>query len=157
MEQIHQKYVLVETIISAVINAVVSALFVWIVFHGLKNVVMWGPNGLAFDLVPTTFMITLMTCIALTLVTRKRMRKGIVPHLSGPRVFQLPKNAILRGLTMAVVATVLLVPATVGILIAANAAPMAYGHVMIYKIVYGALLGLVVTPVILINALKDMP
>ena len=55
-----------ETMISTVPNALVSAAFVWLLFAGQATVSLWGISGLAFDLVPTTFMLTLMTTIGLT-------------------------------------------------------------------------------------------
>jgi hypothetical protein len=43
---------------------------VWLVFGSVDRIGLWGASGLAADLVPTTFMITMMMTFGLTRFTR---------------------------------------------------------------------------------------
>jgi hypothetical protein len=154
MEPVHVRYVRIETGISIVLNAVVGAVFVRLMFGGRSTVGLWGTDGLAFDLLPTVFMITLMTTIALTLITRARVRKGAVPPMTdmGPR---LPRPAPVRALLLAGAAALAIVPVSVLALWAVWTGPWSYGAVMAFKIAFSALVGLLVTPPILRAALRD--
>lgn len=149
-----KRYIVRETLVGIILNIVVSAIFVWLMFHGLPRIGLWGMEGLAFDLVPTTFMITLMTTIALTFITRGRMRAGVVAPMRsiGPALHGFPP---LRGLILGLLFTIALVPPIIGVLAFLWRRDWSYGEVMGFKIVYGASLGAVVTPVVLRLALAD--
>lgn len=153
------RYVRAETVASVVINAAVSAAFVWLIFRGMAVIPLWGSRGLAVDLIPTTFMITLMSTIASTLITRGRLRRSQAPQLAradaGSIARALPRNLLLRALTLALGATLVLVPLTVAGLILFGIESAAYGNVMLFKIGYGAVLALIVTPAIVRRALLD--
>lgn len=151
----HKRYVRTETFFSIVLNMAVSALFVWIVFRGQSEIGLWGMNGLAFDLVPTTFMITLMTTIALTLITRKRVRNNKVAAITSPSLRGVPRFFLLRALLFAIVATAVLVPAMTGLLHLMQVTPVSYSWAMVFKLIYGGLLAVLITPLILIAALRD--
>lgn len=153
MSPVHARYIRIETIVAMVLNAVVGALFVWLMFGGRSMIGLWGQDGLAFDLLPTVFMITLMTCIALTLITRARMRKGAVPPMTGPS--RSPHLLPLRAVLFALTAVVVIVPASVLLLWAVWTGPWSFGAVMAFKIAFSVLLGLIVTPPILRAALRD--
>ena len=148
-----QRFLGVQLAVSAVLNALISALFVWLVFRGTDRIMLWGSTGLAADLVPTTFMITLMSTIALTLATRGAVRAG---RLEGRRSrWRLPRNPFLRGLLFAAAATILLVPLTTLALWAIWSGDWSYDKVMMFKIAYGVALGFVVTPIIISAAAAD--
>lgn len=142
-----------ETAIGIVLNIVVSAAFVWLMFGGRATIGLWGMDGLAFDLVPTTFMITLMTTIALTFLTRARVRAGGVAALGGGS--WLPAFPPIRGVLLGLVATVAIVPAIVGLLALGWGRDWSFDEVLGFKMAYGAALGLLVTPIVLRFALRD--
>lgn len=145
-----------ETMISTVPNALVSAAFVWLLFGGQATVSLWGMSGLAFDLVPTTFMLTLMTTIALTLIFRKRRRgtsRADAPGSGGP--LPLPHHPVLRGIVLAVLLSVLFVPASVAVLSAIWIEDWSYARVLWFKIVYGILVGWAATPLVVLAALRE--
>ena len=150
----HSRYVMIETILSVILNTIVGGIFVFVMFSGMERIGLWGEAGLAFDLVPTVFMITLMTTIALTLLTRSRVKAGkVAPMRMDSR---LPTNPILRGLVLALTATIALVPASVLILwlIWPTTGDWSFMAVLVFKCVFSAALGLLVTPIIVRNALK---
>lgn len=150
----HSRYIMVETLIAIVLNIIVSAVFVFIMFGGMEKIGLWGTAGLALDLVPTVFMITLMTTIALTLIARSRIAAGTV--LPDQRPSRLPANPVLRGLVLAVVATVLIVSVSVAILSALwpVTGDWSFTAVLVFKCAFSAALAIAVTPVIVRHALR---
>lgn len=145
-----------ETLISTVPNALVSAGFVWLVFGGQDTIGLWGMNGLAFDLVPTTFMLTLMTTIALTLIFRKRRHSsGILNEAGRPAPLPLPRNPVLRGLVFGLVLLVVFVPLSIAALSAIWVGDWSYERVLVFKIIYGVIVGWVATPLVVIAALRE--
>ena len=151
----HGRYILTETVASAVLNAIVGGLFVFVVFGSVASIELWGPRGLAIDLLPTVFMITLMTTIALTIITRRRMLAGAVQPAEATTV--LPANPVLRGLLLAIGATIVLVPASVAILsvVWRSTGDWTFTEVLLFKCIYSATLGFLVTPLIVISALRS--
>lgn len=159
----HRRYFAIEIAIGMVLNAVISAAFAWGIFRGVAHVPLWaGTRGMAFDLVPTVFMITLMMTIALTLITRARLRRGAAPALAWSRdshvlLRLLPRNAVGRGLCLAAGATIVLVPLSVACLAGAGFQTMAFGPFVWFKVAYGVALAVLVTPIILLCAFGDLP
>lgn len=159
----HRRYLVGETAISIAVNAAVSAAFAWGLFHDVTEVPLRGVQGIGVDLVPTVFMITLMLTLALTLVTRRRMRAGTLFGLHGgtgalPRpLAMLPGNVLLRALVLALALTAMLVPASIALLAVAGTESMPLGAFVGFKVLYGAALGAVVTPLVLLRALADAP
>ncbi len=154
MDAAHRSYIRRETLIGIVLNTIVSAVFVWLMFRGLDAIGLWGMQGLAFDLVPTTFMITLMTTIALTFITRARLRDGSAPALA-PRGWRPPAFPPVRGVLLGLAFTLALVPAAVGVLSLVWRRDWTFNEVLVFKMIYGAVLGAVVTPIVLRLALMD--
>lgn len=148
-----QRRLAIESAISIVPNALVSALFVWLIFRGADTIPLWGTQGVAFDLLPTTFMLTLMTTIALTLIVRARRRKGL--PAATPGSLGLPRNVVLRAVALALLLCVVFVPATVLVLGLVWDADWSYDQMMVFKIAYGISVGLVATPLVVLAALRD--
>lgn len=142
-----------EAAISIIPNAVVSALFVWLLFRGVKRISLWGIEGVAFDLVPTTFMLTLMTTIGLTIIVRRRVRAGKAKHAAGNT--RLPRNPVLRGIALGLIMLLLFVPASVMALNLFWAGDWSFNQMLLFKIFYGIAVGLIATPLVVLAALRD--
>ena len=156
----HSAYIKLETIISMVINTLFCAVFAWFPFRGVEAVPLWGAQGLVVVLLPTTFMITFMTTVAETLLTRKRLGAGrlAAPGVSAPAwLGWLPVHWLLRALALGLVMTVLLVPAASLLLMALGIEWLPWANFFAFKLGYGAGLALVVTPLILQAAINDKP
>lgn len=148
-----QRILATEAAISIVPNALVSALFVWLLFRDTPAIPLWGMQGVAFDLVPTTFMLTLMTTIALTLIVRARRRRGLAA--AAPGSLALPGNVLLRAVTLALLLCLVFVPLTVLLLRMGWSGDWSYDRMMGFKIAYGIAVGLVATPLAVLAALRD--
>jgi hypothetical protein len=149
-----RRFLIVETVVNSILSGLLSAGFVWLIFGGRDLIPLWGTNGLAFDLVPTVFMITLMMTLGLTLFTRLRCSKGRAPMMEGRS--RLPRNVVLRALAMALAATIIVVPLSVGLLALIGPQTWTYSAVMLFKIVLGVVLAAIITPVIVAGAMRDV-
>jgi hypothetical protein len=147
-------YVVKETAISIVINALLSALFVGLMFGGRSQVPHWGAGNLAFDFVPQTFMISLMSVLVPSAIARKRRRAGAVMGCAPVLAF-LPRNLPLRALLAALAGLALF--ASIGTLLLGALAPdpLPISVVWPMKILYGALVAAIVTPLALCVALGE--
>lgn len=162
LENQHRRNLKSETAISVIANAAVSGLFAWGIFHGEATVPLWGANGIVVDLVPTVFMITLALTIALTLVTRGRIRRGKLPvpewssHDLG-WIGRLPAKVLYRAPVLALLMTLVLVPLSAVVLVAAGVGSMSFPVFFVFKLIYGAAFAVLITPVIILRALADKP
>jgi hypothetical protein len=139
-------YLVKETLISIAINSVLSALFVWLVFGRAQIVPVSGAGGLSLDFLPQTFMISLMSVLVPSLLTRKRRRAGAVEGCE-PVLPWLPRNLPLRALLIAVMATILFSGAATLLLNAVVEDSLTMASVWPMKIAYGALIAVIVTPI----------
>jgi hypothetical protein len=148
------RYIVIETLISMAINAAMSAAFAFLVFGGSAEIDLWGAGGLALDFAPQTFMIALMSALVPTALTRRRVRAGTLSRGSG-QLSRLPRNLLIRALVAASVATVLLGGVAIAVLAATWSGALSFAAVLPLKIIYGAAVALLVTPLALRAALSD--
>ncbi|GHH22091.1 hypothetical protein GCM10008023_31760 [Sphingomonas glacialis] len=154
MTPAHRRYVRTEMAIAAVINAALSAVFVWLAFGGEAVVPVLGWRGLAVDTVPQSLMVALMSCLVPTLLTRRRLAAGRVTALSRGR--RWPRHALVRALLVAVPIAALagLVGAAV---LPLTGSSWPLGAVAVLKPLYGALLGAIIARLAVLLALGDAP
>ena len=150
----HRRYVVTETTVSILINVLISALFMGIVFGRSTWIELWGGQGLAVDFIPQTFMISAMSVLVPTLLTRQRIRRGVLVGRSGFRP-RLLGNLALRVLAVAVVLTLTLGAAGVLMLYALWTRPLSFWEVFPMKLLYGAVVALIATPIGLYIALSE--
>jgi hypothetical protein len=152
----HRKYVLIETAISVVFNTIFSIIFAFVAAQGADRLPLWGPTGMAVDLVPTVFMITLVTTVVVTLLTYKRLAAGKAPALErgqgGPLAWA-PRNAFARGVIYGALFAAVLVPLSIGALLALGVESLPFSAFLPFKAVYGAVYAALVTPLIVRAAL----
>jgi hypothetical protein len=142
----HNHYVAVETSISVVLNIVISALFMFLVFGRTVGIELWGTHGLALDFVPQTFMITLMSVWVPSLITRRRIRCGRIKRLEQLAPSRLPRSIFLRAVAIGCVLTVLAGGCAVLIASALWHVTESFWHVLPFKLAYGALVAAIATP-----------
>lgn len=142
-------YLAKETRISMVINAVLSLAF-FLLLIGLPAAVPVPANGgYAFDFVPQSFMIALMSALVPGFITAARVRGGTIagqPEGGGAIVLRSVLTAIAAGLVGAGIA---------GALLASGIATLPLVPALAAKILYGIVLALVVTPIGLARALRS--
>lgn len=136
MTSAQRRYLAIETGIAAVINAVLSLIFVLLVFDGLDRVPALGDSGLAFDALPQSFMVALMSALVPAILTRKRLRARLIDGASPPAIGAI----VVRAVIVAVLAALVLTALQFALL---RIGPESYpfGPVLVAKMLYGAILG----------------
>lgn len=160
LERIHRSFLLKETLISILINAILSGVIAFFMFRSQSTITLWGKNGLFFDLIPTIFIMTFLMTLAMTPVTRARILKGKAPgvpwHRSEHHIFRfVPGAFVIRAFVFGAVALLLLLPTTTAWVYFLTEFPLTLTGMVMFKSCYGALVGLLFTPAILIVAMTD--
>jgi hypothetical protein len=162
----HRRWLLVNAVvIAALINAALNALIAWGSAASEDEVPLWaaplvgGPSTIT-DTVGTLFILPFLTTLAITTVAWHEMREGklapLVVDRSADRLLaQLPARRARRGAYFGVLCTVLLAPVAVVLLIAFDFGDISVGDFVLYKAIFGVVLGALVTPPIAIAALTD--
>ncbi len=152
----HRKYIAGETAVSVIVNSVLSLLFALFASSGVERMPLLGPRGMAIDFVPQCFMITFATTVAVTLLTRKRLRAGKVAVLlrSGAGVLpDAPANAMVRGVLFGLVVAVVVAPLSAIALYGLGLQSLPVASFIAMKVAFGALLALIISPPIIRAAL----
>lgn len=133
-------YVRKQTTISIVISMAFSAAFFLLIFRTAGPVEIWEPDFLAFDFLPQSVMASLMAALMPALQTRAAMTRG---ELLG----QVPtiKSVVLRAFMFALLGFGL-AGIVIAILQVSGIAVLAWGTAFVIKVIYGGLLGIVITP-----------
>ncbi len=155
----HRRAVRTETIVSTLINSLEPAGVIW--FAGLAPPeTILGPNGIIGPMGKAAGLATLLMTLILTLIVRARVRKGTLPALDRPSAASgllrwLPRPLLLRAIVMAIVALVLLLP--VGLLVVAmlDIMPLTRIGFLIFNLSFGAIVGIVMTRLVVLPALAD--
>lgn len=109
----HRRYALAQGIVGGVINLALNAAIGWALARTRSVVPIYGPGGLVGDSAVTAFLVALLVCLILTPLVRGDVRRGRVPAATGASSAigrLLPKNLMLRALTLGVVATAVVTP-----------------------------------------------
>ena len=149
----HAAYVRKETVISMVINGMISAGFAIAVFRGASSIGVWSSPSLALDFLPQTFAIAFFSVLVPSLLTRKRVKRGAVERKAASQ--RLPQNIILRALAVAVVSVVIIGGLAIVISSLVIRSELSFTSVMILKVAYGVVVAALITPFALHEALCE--
>jgi hypothetical protein len=160
LERIHRSFLLKETITGMIINAILNGIITFFMFRSQEAITLWGKNGLFFDLIPTIFFMTFCMSLGMTPATRARILKGKAPaapwHRSDHAVFRFfPGAILLRAFVFGGGALLVLLPTSTGLLMLLTEFPISFTEMMVLKISFGALIGLLLTPGIIMVAMAD--
>ncbi|WP_317929547.1 hypothetical protein [Halioxenophilus sp. WMMB6] len=147
----YKKIILIETLISAVINGVISAAITLAMFSSLSVVPI---VEVIKDSIPQTFFVSFFSVAIPTFIIRARLKSGrVLPVAHRPN--RWPQATILRAIVIALLLTLLL--ATVHFLAFSPMRELTVGFtsLLAFKVVYGLLLSAFVTPWALWLALSE--
>lgn len=151
-----RSYIFKETIFSTIANSLISLGFALAVAHGMEEVPVWRGIGVAVDFVPQTFMLVCMTTLVVTAIARMNMRKNRVPFIRAPAsafINMAPASLTVRSLVFGLFAVLALVPLLVTVLFLLGVDSLGYGIFIGVKVIYGAILSILIAPFILRVAL----
>jgi hypothetical protein len=138
-------YVRRETRVSIAINAVLSLAFYVLFFGTSGRAAIGGIGGLAFDFIPQSFAITLMSALVPGVLTMGKLACGqLAPQ---PGRSPLPSSLLLRSLFLAAGAALAGTVVALIVVLGWGSSTLAWHAGAAVKILYGALLASVVTPI----------
>ncbi|NOX82538.1 MAG: hypothetical protein GXP06_06055 [Alphaproteobacteria bacterium] len=152
-----QKFMTTEIIVAALINGAFGVLFGWLIVRGGHSVPFSGAGGIVIDVLATAFLIGLLLTLIVTPILRGRIRKGGMPNIAAASLPAplglLPQNTFLRGAVMGLGGMALIAPLILGLFWATGTAQLSPGNFIWAKGVYGAVFGIVFTPLALLPML----
>lgn len=166
MDSLHWRWVWLNAVLAtAVINVLANGLIAWLSVLGMDEVPMWsvplvGGTSTAVDTLGTFFVLPFLTMIFTTLAIRREMRLGAFTPVAraddrAPLMRKLPQRLGRRALAFACLMTLTFGLLTLVFVLAFAPETMSTSAFITYKIVLGALLGALVTPVVALGAMAD--
>ncbi len=134
-------YLLRESALSALINAFISLAFVYAVFGNTDPLPVPGVGNYAFDFLPQSFAVALMSALVPGLLARKALKSGRFPAATVPSI----RRVVLRAFAWAAGALVLGALLISIPLWLSGIEAIGRGWGIAGKLGYGALLGAFVT------------
>jgi hypothetical protein len=160
LEKVHQTFIVKETVITIVVNVTLTGIITYLMFHDHGEIGLWGKNGIFFDLIPTIVIMTFLMTVVMTPVTRTRIKKGTAPAAPWQgtehyvfRFFSVP--FFLRGLLFGLLALLILLPSTTGLLLVFNKFSMTVLQLIVFKTFLAVFISLIFAPAILVLAMSD--
>lgn len=155
----HHRAVRNETIVSTAINSLIPAAIIWFVELPPPDSLV-GTNGIIGPMAKASGLATFAMTLVLTMIVRMRVRKGALPALNWPQgergaLGWLPSNVFLRALAVAFLAVILLVPTGLAVVALLGIVPLDRVGFLIFNLLFGALVGIVMTRFVVLPALAD--
>lgn len=156
----HRTLLLGQAIGSVVLNVPLNGGAAWGSFPPVPSLPLFAKgNCVAGDTIGTSFFLPLVTCLVLTPIVRRLLRKGTVAPVARTDlpgfVRFLPANFVGRGALVGLISALTIALVTLALLHGLGFEAMTRGQVAIYKAVYTAILGILVTPLFGYRALAD--
>ena len=148
------KYLAVETVGSAVVNGILNFAAAFAIFHSRSLVPAAGPAGLSRDLIGETFLVAALSVLVPSLIARRRRRAGTLPILTNRR----PKptgNLYLRAMIAGLIFTSVLAPCNALLLPRIFPAGVSFHNVLLFKTLYGTILGAITTLIAVRKTLNE--
>jgi hypothetical protein len=165
LERAHRRWILINAVlIAAFVNAALSALIAWLSAAGEDNVPLWsaplvGGPSTAIDTVGTFFVLPFLTTLVITTVVWAEMRDERLPPLSDPFPWaeRLPATRLRRAAVIGLICMAILGPPAAAVVAALDFGDISVGTFVLYKAIFGVVLGVIVTPPIAMLAMSRVP
>ena len=151
----HRKYIFVESLASAAANVLIGFAAFYFVFGLSPRVKLMGAGGLAADLALSIFGMTLMCTFVPTLLTRSRVRRGIIAPRSRRGGRRVPRNVVMRGFAFATTLFVAVFPVLLLALRRLGPEVWTLWPLLVFKTALAIVIAMVVTPAAVFSALQD--
>jgi membrane protein implicated in regulation of membrane protease activity len=150
-----RRIVLRETALSIALNTAMAGIMTWLMAD-MAALATGALRSLGFEMFMSTMGPSLLFVPALTKAMRRQPTPPDLDRSVPPLLARLPVWLPWRTLSFAAVALVALaLPGTAALAWLASAAPLTFARLMLFKLAYGALYGLILTPAVVLAALWD--
>ena len=148
-----RKYLIVETVSSFVVNAILNFLPAYAIFHNRLIIAIQGAGGMFQDSIGETLIVAFLSYLVPALIGRSRRRAGKLP-LSGIETRQAG-NVYLQALGVAVLFTVVLTAVNAVLLPRIFGGEVSLRTELIFKTFYGAVLGAIASCMAIYRTLQE--
>ncbi len=149
------KYLAVETAMSGLVNGILNFAAAFAIFHGRSRVPTTGPGGLLRDSIGETFIVTALSVLIPSLIARQRRRAGTLP-ISGNSDPSPTSNLYIRAIVIGLIFTAACTSCNALLLPLMFPNGVSYRNVLLFKTLYGAVLGSIATLLAIHKALNEV-
>jgi hypothetical protein len=149
------KYLVVETVMSGLCNAILNFAAAFAIFHGHPLTPATGTGSLLMDSIGETFFVTSLSVLVPSLIARYRRRAGTLP-VADDRPRTAAGNLYVRAIVAGLIFTCVCVPCCWLLLPLIFPNGVSFGNVLLFKTLYGAVLGSIATWLALRKALNEV-
>jgi hypothetical protein len=162
----HRRFLLLHAfLVAAVVNAALSALIAWLFTFSEDEIPLWavpliGGPSVGVDTIATFFVLPFLTTLVITTVVWKEMEHERLPPMDlprGSRLEKLPDTRLRRAAWIGLICMLIFGPLSAVVLSALDFGDISVGDFVLYKAIFGVVLGAIVTPPIAIVAMSDPP
>ena len=154
------QYLIVETVMSGLVNGILNLAAGYALFHRSGVVpATGGPRSLLRDSIGETFLVAALSFLVPSLIARHRRRAGTLPISSNGRQAKRPSlagNLYVRALIIGLLFTCVLVPCNAFLLPRIFPEGVSFRNVLLFKTLYGIVLGSIATLLALRKALHEV-
>lgn len=161
MNGAHHRYLWLEQGAGgALFNVGFNLAIAWPMFRGISSVPLWGTMSIAGDTVSTCFLLPFMTCLIVTRLAVREIRRGRFDAPSWRRsshriLGRLPANTEVRALLLGALGLAILSPLTLLVFVALGVTELPLRQYLIFKCAYSGVLGGIFTPIVALASLGD--
>ena len=138
------KYQVTEVIIGSMFSMFISIIFVYMIFDSTESIPVYGTMGIIIDAIPQSLGVAFMSTFIPTLLVRIRISNGNINATEG-RLTYLPNHAFTRSLLVSVLFCIVGVIVHFAAFSLLGIESMNFGSVLTLKASYGAILGAIVS------------
>jgi hypothetical protein len=156
MSPAHKRFLLLEEGVgSVIVNLLINGVIAYLMFRGAESVPLWGQQSIAGDTIGTTFFLPLITCLIVTPLARGQVRSGRVQPVDGfPLGLRwMPRRPLWRGALLGGICVAAVAPLAVTALVVFGVVQQSFWQFVVFKAIFAAALGAVVTPLIALWAI----
>jgi hypothetical protein len=154
MHEKASKYLAGETAGSGLVNGILNFAAAFAIFHSRSLVPTTGPASLLRDLIGETFLVTALSVLIPSLIARHRRRAGTLP-ISPERRPAPAGNLYLRAIVAGLLFTCVFVPCNAFLLPWMFPSGVSFRNVLLFKTLYGTVLGSIATFLAVRKALNE--
>jgi hypothetical protein len=138
------QYLAIETGSSGLVNGLLNLAAAYAIFHAHNRIPATGPGSLLQDSIGETFIVSTLSVLIPSLIARSRWRAGTLP-VSGENRPSRESNLYVRAIVAGLIFTCVLVPCNALLLPRISPNGVSFANVLLFKTLYGAVVGSLAT------------
>ena len=138
------QYLAIETVSSGLVNGLLNFAAAYAIFHAHSRIPATGSRSLLQDSIGETFIVTTLSVLIPSLIARSRRRAGTLP-ISGDKRAGRQSNLYVWAIVTGLIFTAALVPCNALLLPRIFPNGVSFANVLLFKTLYGALVGSLAT------------